>query len=286
VIRSIYPNPFLPLKEEDSRPGYRSAPVKHTIIHTGPSGTLVAIDAATLVTIAERAGCTIELVPQVGDFLGTGDDLFRLRAEGAALLDHSQLVHDDRLRRCIALGTEQTLERHPAFGFRILVEIGVRALAPPGDPTTGVLAIDQIHHLLLLLSQRQLDAGAVEDSSGHVRLIYRTLSWEDFVALSVTELRLYGCTSPQVTRRLQAMFEHLVKVVPAERAAILRSEMGLLRRAVDRSFTDSEDRILAGVGDLQGFGSATCLHPFARSSGKDLTGDQGRTQMHVARRLD
>ena len=114
------------------------------------------------------------------------------------------------------------------------MDIASKALSPAiNDPTTGVLAIDQLHHLLHLLGQRQLDTGVVRDSSGEVRLVYRTPCWEDFVTLAVTEIRLYGATSPQVTRRLQAMFEHLVQVVPAERSEALRKEMALLRRTID-----------------------------------------------------
>jgi uncharacterized membrane protein len=247
VIRSIYPNRFSPLKEEDLRPGYRSTPMRSTILHTGRSGTLVTIDAVTLMTIAEHASWMIELVPPIGDFLGTGDDLFQLRAEGAAPHNHSEPVDDIGLSRCIALGPEQTIEKHPAFRFRILFEIGLRVLSPPGDRTNCVLAIDQLHHLLLLLSQKQLDAGIVRDTSGYARLIYRVFSWEDFVAHPVTELRPDGGDSPQITRRLQAIFEHLIEVVPAERAVMLRSETEMLRQAVDRSSTDSEDRVLAAI---------------------------------------
>ena len=85
--------------------------------------------------------------------------------------------------------------------------------------------------------------------------MYRTPCWEDFVSLAVTEIRVYGANNPQVTRRLPAMFEHLVRVVPAERAGSMRKEMALLRRTIDREFADPEDRVLAGIGDLQGFGS-------------------------------
>ena len=73
------------------------------------------------------------------------------------------------------LGSERSLEKDPAFGFRILVDIAEKALSPAiNDPTTGVLAIDQIEHLLHLLGERQIDPGIIRDSSGEVRLVYRT----------------------------------------------------------------------------------------------------------------
>ena len=248
VIHALYPSPFStgPLSAPRE---YIATPVKWTVTHQGRAGVVQAFDTAGLVEIARRSGCTIELVAQVGDFLAPGEDLFRLRGTRTAV------VEDDELRRCVALGPERALENDPAFGFRILVDIASKALSPAiNDPTTGALAVDQIQHLLHLLSQRQLGAGVAQDSSGQIRLLYRAPDWEDFVTLAVTEIRIYGATNPQVTRRLQAMFEYLVQVVPAERAATLRKEMALLARTIERAFPDPEDRVAAGTADLQGFG--------------------------------
>jgi len=248
VIGAVYPRSFSTSKGEHS--AITSTPARRTIAHGGRSGVVLAFDAVGLVELAGRAGCTIELIPQVGDFLATGEDVFRLHGAG------TETVNDGSLRTCVVLGPERTLENDPAFGFRIIVDIASKALSPAiNDPTTGVLAIDQLHHLLHLLAQRELDTGIVLDSSGEARLVYRTPGWEDFVTLAATEIRLYGATSPQVTRRLQVMFEHLVQVVPGERAEALRKEMALLQRTIDKSFADPEDRIIAAVGDLQGFGS-------------------------------
>jgi uncharacterized membrane protein len=44
----------------------------------GPSGTFLAFGSRDLVALARRAGCTIELIPQVGDFVSTGDPLARI----------------------------------------------------------------------------------------------------------------------------------------------------------------------------------------------------------------
>ena len=255
VIQAVYPIPFLKLMGEDPGPDFDSVPATHTIVHNGRSGAVLAFDATGLVKIAERASLTIELIPQVGDYLATGEDFFRLHGPSAGAVD------DDSLRRCVALGPERALEKDIAFGFRILVDIASKALSPAiNDPTTGVLALDQIEHLLHLLSQRQLGTGVVRDPSGQVRLLYRTPHWEDYVTLAVTEIRVYGAANPQVTRRLQAMLEKLVQVVPAERTGALCKEMMLLGRTIERVFSDPEDRILAGAADSQGFGGRQPAH--------------------------
>jgi uncharacterized membrane protein len=250
VIHSIYPSPFAARQGEPSGSDLNSGPAQKTITHNGRPGVVLAIDTVGLVEIARRATCTIELVPGVGDFLAPGEDVFRLYGAGTGAVSNAGL------RDCVVLGLGRSLEQDPVFGFRILVDIAIKALSPAiNDPTTGVQAIDQIHYLLHLLGMRQIDTGIVRDSSGEIRLVYRTPCWEDFVTLAVTEIRLCGAGSPQVTRRLQVMFEQLVQVVPPERAGALRQEMALLRRSIDGGFADPEDRLLAGVGDRQGFGS-------------------------------
>jgi uncharacterized membrane protein len=261
VIQTLYPHPFPAPQEGSPAPDLPAAPVPITVVHTGPSGVLLAFHAAGLLELARSAACTIELVPQVGDFLATGEDCFRLYGPGAAA------VSGAALRASLALGSERILGNDPAFGFRILVDIAIKALSPAiNDPTTGSLAVDQIHHLLHLLSQRKLDPGVVRDASGTVRLAYRTPCWEDFVTLASTEIRLCSAGNPQVTRRLQAMFEQLIQVVPAERSAALRAGLALLGRTIDSGFSDPEDRIIAATGDLQGFGSRQNLYYAERAN--------------------
>jgi uncharacterized membrane protein len=254
VIEALYPAAFSKDGSEHADLGLDPRRARKTVPHPGRSGVVLSFDAARLVRIAGRADCTVEIVPEVGDFLATGEDLFRLYGAGAEALNTRDL------RRSIALGPERTLEQDPAFGFRIIVDIASKALSPAiNDPTTAVLAIDQLHHLLHVLGRRQLDTGVVRDRSGAVRLVYRTPNWEDFVTLAATEIRLFGATSPQVGRRLQAMFEHLLRTAPAARADALRREMALLARTTERSYADPDDRAAALHGDLQGFGSRS--HP-------------------------
>jgi uncharacterized membrane protein len=250
VIEAVYPETSSKEGRGPSGPGLDRRAARKTVTHSGRSGAVLAIDFNRLGESARRAAATVEVVPQVGDFLTKGDDLFRLYGPGAEALNPADLS------RCVSLGPERTLEQDPAFGFRIIVDIANKALSPAiNDPTTAVLAIDQLHHLLLVLAQRELATGVVRDPSGEVRVVYRTPDWEDFVTLAATEIRLYGAASPQVTRRLQAMFEHLLSRAPEDRAAALRKEMSLLARTVERSFSDPEERAIALRGDLQGFGS-------------------------------
>src|SRR5204863_5162229 len=129
-----------------------------------------------LVALGTRHQCLIELMPQVGNFVAPGDALFRV---------HGGDVPVGALLHSIALGAERTVEQDPAFAFRVIVDIASKGLSPAiNDPTTAVLAIDQIHHLLRHVGNRRLDTDQVRDATGRVRLIYRTPDWEDFVTLA------------------------------------------------------------------------------------------------------
>jgi len=71
------------------------------------------------------------------------------------------------------------------------VDIASRALSPAiNDPTTAVLALDQLHRLLRHVGEKQLAVGRVLDGRGRLRLAYPTRQWEDFVGLAVSEIRL------------------------------------------------------------------------------------------------
>jgi uncharacterized membrane protein len=215
----------------------------------GESGVVMAFGAAGLVRLAEEADAIVELVPQVGDFVAVGEPLFRVVGPRS--------VSPDALRGCVAIGTERTLEQDPRFVFRILVDIASKALSPAiNDPTTAVQALDNIQHLLMLLGRRHLDDGRVLDRAGKLRLVHGTPGWPDFVMLAVSEVRQFGAGSLQVNRRLQAMLEHLLEVLPEDRRPPLREELVLLGKAVERSFDNEEDRRRAKVADRQGVGGS------------------------------
>lgn len=248
VIRSVYPKHIrdeqLPLTDSFINWNER----QHRVVLNKIDGVILAFDMKGLVSLAEHSNCVIELVPEIGDFVAAGTPLFRVY-EGGDVLD------DDTLRRFIALGQERTLEQDPMFAFRIIVDIASKALSPAiNDPTTAVLSIDQLHHLLRDIGNRHLSEGREVDSEGHLRLVYRTPDWEDFVRLSVTEIRHYGRDSVQVTRRLRAMLENLMQTLPEHRAPLLRQELRLLALSAKRAFADADDQILAETGDMQGMG--------------------------------
>ncbi len=255
VVQSVYPSKLKREQSLVSKPVEILKTVPRRLICNELDGVVLAFDRRGLVSLAERSNCVIELVPEVGDFVAAGDPLFRIFEGG-------EDISDESLRNSVALGQERTLEQDPMYAFRIIVDIASKALSPAiNDPTTAVLAIDQIHHLLRDVGSRSLAEGREMDRNGQLRLVYRTSNWEDFVLLAVTEIRQYGRDSIQIVRRLRAMLENLIETLPARRAPLLRLELSLIEASSKRVFLDLYDQALAETGDLQGMGGGdTKLH--------------------------
>jgi len=253
VIRDVYPLPVTAMEIVPTGAAPLSKEARSRTVKTSRTGVVLAFDIAGLVDLARRADCTIEFVPQVGDFVTNGETLFRLYGGGERLPDRA-------LDQSVAIGSERTMQQDPEFAFRIIVDIAAKALSPAiNDPTTAVLALDQVHRLLRAVAERQLDTGLVHDNAGQLRLVYRTPDWEDFVGLAVTEIRQFGRDSIQVVRRMRAMLENLIDTVSPHRAALLRAELELLDRGVERDFRDPEDRVRAASADSLGVGGSAEL---------------------------
>jgi uncharacterized membrane protein len=258
VIRRVYPELCVGAPEGQAAMHLLSEGPVHSLAHEGSPGVVVAFDSERLAVLAKKHECIIELVPQVGDFVATGEALCRIHGGSS--------VPAKQVRESIALDRERTMEQDPAFAFRIIVDIADKALSPAiNDPTTGVLAIDQIQRLLQEVGSRDLGAGVVLDDHGAVRLTYRTPNWPDFVLLAISEVRQYGAGSVQIVRRLRGMLESLIRVLPRSRAPLLREQLCLLHTSVEKAFSDPLDRAEAEVADSQGLGSPSPRQKLAPS---------------------
>lgn len=218
--------------------------------HEGTPGIVLAIDREALVREARLADGLIECVPHVGDFVAVDEPILRLHRGAVTIPDRT-------LREAVALGAERTMEQDPLFAFRIITDIALKALSPAiNDPTTAVLAIDQLQRLLRGVGRRQLSREVVDDAAGTPRLIYRTPKWPDFVQISSTEIRMAGVGSVQVARRLRAMLDNLIATLPPHRHAALRQERERLDEMVERAYQHADDLALARVADSQGLGAS------------------------------
>lgn len=210
-------------------------------------GVLTGFDPDALVRRAESAKCTLVLLPALGDFVPEGAPLFEVYGDDEDL---------DNLGRHVNLEVERTMRHDLGFGLRQIIDIAERALSPGvNDPTTAVQVIDQLHDLLRRLASRRFPPDAYHDDDGHLRLLVPRPTWEDYLNLSVDEIRQYGAGSIQVARRLRAMLCDLRDVAPADRRGGVDRQLELLDAMVERSFPDVADRVRGGQADEQGIGS-------------------------------
>jgi uncharacterized membrane protein len=167
-------------------------------------------------------------------------------------------IDDRTVRSAVAFGPERTLEQDPMFAFRIIVDIALKALSPAiNDPTTAVLALDQVHRLLRMVGRRKLRGEVILDDDRRPRLIFRTPNWEDYVHVACTEIRACGADNVQIARRMRAMLENLQRTLPEHRRAALEEQLRLLDRAIERHYHEPEELALARIPDSQGLGGSS-----------------------------
>lgn len=247
VIESVYPNQ---ISNSDAPMQQRldPGPPDRIIRHEGTSAILLAVNLELVMAEAERSDCIVEIVPQVGDFVAVDEPLFNLCGKAGK-------VDEATLRGMVAFGSERTMEQDPTFAFRIIVDIALKALsAAINDPTTAVLAIDQLHRMLRAVGRRNLRTDEWSDESEHLRVIFRTPNWDDFVHLAFSEIRACGSDKLQIVRRLRAMIENLAGTLPERRHTALLQQLSLLDREIERHFIYPEDLALARIADAQGLG--------------------------------
>jgi uncharacterized membrane protein len=267
VIEDVYPEPTVGPDALEGG-GFNVGAPGRIVRHQGASGIVLAANLDLITDAAEKANGIVEFVPQVGDFVTADEPLFNLYG-GACLIDEG-LLH-----AAVAFGSERTLEQDPTFAFRIVVDIALRALSPAiNDPTTGVLAIDQLHRMLRSAGKRHLRTDSILGESGKLRLIFRTPNWEDFVHLAFSEVRACGSSNLQIVRRLRAMIQNLVQTLPPHRHAVLYQEMSLLERDIAAHFKYPEELALASAADTQGLGGHSGKRvPEAMLRGEGRAGD-------------
>lgn len=200
------------------------------------SGVITTIGHQHIVKEAQRAGCVVELIPELGEFIPAGAPLLVIHGD-ATTLDRK------RVGEGVVVKFEPTLDQDVAYGVRMLVDMAERSLAdgPFQDPTTAVQAIDRIHDCLRQLARRPFPDGRYHDEHGELRLIVPVMNWEDYVHLSFDEIRMAGAGSPQVARRVHEALLDLKTVALPERVAILDEQLDQLIEATTAEMRDKRD---------------------------------------------
>jgi uncharacterized membrane protein len=220
-------------------------PAPFTVVYTGSSGVVTASDLYGLVELCRENDCWLDLTIGVGEYLAHGSPI---------AVAHGAHFSDAEVARFLLVRGERTFMQDPAFGFRQLVDIAIRALSPAvNDPTTAVQAIDRLCDLLTVTGCRPDPTGLRVDSDGVTRVKRQLRNFDALLALSMTEIIRYGADSPQVVRRLRAVFDELELKLPGARHQAIAGQRTLLEEAAKWALPPPFQAI-AATPDRNGFG--------------------------------
>lgn len=228
----------------DTEPPIASA-TPFALVHQGRPGVVTASDLFGLVELCRQNDCWLDLTIGVGEYIAHGTQF--------AVAHGAELSATD-VGRFLLIRGERTFVQDPAFGFRQLVDIAIRALSPAvNDPTTAVQAIDRLSDLLAVTGCRPDPTGLRVDSNGTVRVKRQLRNFEALLVLSMAEIVRYGADSPQVVRRLRALLSELELTLPAERHPAIARQRVLLHAAAEVALPAPFEAV-AAIADRHGFG--------------------------------
>jgi uncharacterized membrane protein len=203
IIDDLYPRlgtggrppaaPLPPLRRAVTWP-HRQAILQQLDVHR-----LAGAAGSAVIVLRARIGDTLQDGAVVADLHG-GD------ASDAAVLDG------------LVTGPERTFHQDPLFAFRLLADIGLRALSPAiNDPATAVQVLDTIDSLLVPLITRDLDVAEIADDAGAVKVVLALPSWDDYLRISLDDLLESGSRSPMVLLRARTLLTDLLNAAPPQR---------------------------------------------------------------------
>ena len=203
TIDDLYRHP----RPSDRQPARQLPPLTRTVTWPHRQAILQQLDLRRLFAAAGPA--VIVLRARVGDTLQEGTPVAGL---------HGADVTDVAVLGALVTGPERTFGQDPVFAFRLLADIGLRALSPAvNDPATAVQVLDTIESLLLPLAPRDLDVAEVADDTGNVRVVLALPSWDDYLQIALDDLIESSSQSPMVLLRARAMLTSLLDAAPQER---------------------------------------------------------------------
>jgi uncharacterized membrane protein len=213
VIDGLYPERPAP---ETSRSQPRAPTDGRPVLWRRPQATLQQLELRRLVSAADRSDSVVAFRVRVGQPLWPG----------ATVAEVSGGLDDDAVLASFVTGVNRTFHQDPLLAFRLLADIGLRAVSPAiNDPGTAVEVLDAVAGLLLVLGRRDLSVGAINAPSGVTRIYLDLPAWADFVGEGLDELLVASRNSPMVLARAITNLTRLAGRVPPDRRSDVSSRL-------------------------------------------------------------
>ena len=203
ILDDVYPRPG-----PDGRPpGPPLPPLRRAVTWPHRQAILQQLDVRRLAGAAGSA--VIVLRARIGDTLQYGTVVAGL---------HGGDTSDAAVLAGLVTGPERTFHQDPLFAFRLLADIGLRALSPAvNDPATAVQVLDAIEGLLVPLVTRDLDMAGIADDAGAVKVVLALPSWDDYLRIALDDLIESASRSPMALLRARALLASLLNAAPPRR---------------------------------------------------------------------
>ena len=202
ILDDLYPRPA----PDGQPPGAPLPPLRRAITWPHRQAILQQLD---LHRLTGAGSAVIVLRARIGDTLQDGTVVAGLHGGDAS---------DAAILGALVTGPERTFGQDPLFAFRLLADIGLRALSSAvNDPATAVQVLDTIQSLLVPLATRDLDVAEIADSTGAVKVVLALPSWDDYLRIALEDLIEAASRSPMVLLRARALLAGLADAAPPQR---------------------------------------------------------------------
>ena len=186
----------------------------------------------------DRPGATLEQLDlrKILNSSAAGDRVAFEVAVGRDLVEGSVVARvtggfsDDLVLAACLTGDGRTFNQDPLLAFRLLSDIGLRALSPAiNDPATAGQTIEAIAALLVPLAERDLEVGVIYTADGRPTVWLDVPEWTEYVTEGLDELLIAFGRSPLVLAKAKTLLSRVAKMAAESRKAAIEVRLSWIR---------------------------------------------------------
>tara|TARA_R110000744_G_scaffold1965_4_gene7655 strand:+ start:3562 stop:4878 length:1317 start_codon:yes stop_codon:yes gene_type:complete len=205
------------------------------------SAYLQLIDKESLLNLADKSQCTIQLHYSAGDFIVENATIATVFAKG----DVEPNISKDIIEHTVH-GAYRTPVQDPEFAVHQLVEIALRALSPGiNDPYTAITCIDKLSSVLCSLADKTFPQTNIF-VNGVPRLVCKALTFTDIATAAFDQIRQESETNLAVTiKMLDSLHVLATQAKTAEHEHFVLTQAAMIeQQQAKQSLSDSDKVVL------------------------------------------
>lgn len=215
-------------------------------------GFLQRVDVGKLAEEAREVGVRLRLRPTLGDWVTEGTTMAWCWGEDGEAVPADRETLTALVHRHLYLGVDRTESTDLAFGLRQLQDIATKALSPGlNDPTTAVLAVNQMAAVLCRYASHPLGDDVLDDADGTIRVASPRPGFQALLELAVGATRRYGRSDPEVIAALLTLLIDVAEHVAdsADRSEAVREQVRRISASAELK-DDVDQQRIAGLESL------------------------------------